>query len=115
MQAFISTHTTPAQVLGPKPATAGGGGNFKLSDVCGAETVTTPMPSLRKFCLLLIVSHRKLFFSPGFLMHTKPTLSGDQSQHNYYGWMTKRLLEMADKHAGGRLISVLKAAMILMR
>jgi acetoin utilization deacetylase AcuC-like enzyme len=27
---------------------------------------------------------------------------------NYYGWMTKRLLEMADKHAGGRLISVLE-------
>ena len=28
LQAFISTHTTPAQVLGPKPATAGGGGQL---------------------------------------------------------------------------------------
>ena len=60
------------------------------------------LPAIDRF------SPEAILVSAGFDAHQADPLGAINLSTNYYGWMTKRLLEMADKHAGGRLISVLE-------
>ena len=49
-----------------------------------------------------------VLISAGFDAHRADPLGAINLTSDCYGWMTERLLEAADQHAGGRLISVLE-------
>jgi acetoin utilization deacetylase AcuC-like enzyme len=49
-----------------------------------------------------------VILSAGFDAHADDPLAGINLSTSFYGWMTQRMLEVADKHAGGKLISVLE-------
>jgi acetoin utilization deacetylase AcuC-like enzyme len=49
-----------------------------------------------------------IIISSGFDAHRDDPLADIQLGTEFYGWMTERLLEKADQHAGGRIISVLE-------
>ena len=46
--------------------------------------------------------------SAGFDAHRADPLGAINLTTDCYGWMTERLLEIADQYAGGRLISMLE-------
>ncbi len=79
------------------PMSAGAGDN----DYTNAF-VEKILPAIDRF------SPQAILISAGFDAHQADPLGAINLSTNYYAWMTKRLLEMADKHAGGRLISVLE-------
>ncbi|WP_020186071.1 histone deacetylase family protein [Methylopila sp. 73B] len=60
------------------------------------------IPSLKTFSPDLIV------ISAGFDAHKRDPLGGLWLVEEDYSWMTKRLMEVADSHAGGRVVSVLE-------
>lgn len=49
-----------------------------------------------------------VLISAGFDAHIEDDMSDIQISTNQYSWMTRQILELADRHAGGRLISVLE-------
>jgi len=49
-----------------------------------------------------------ILISAGFDAHHADPLGAISLSTEFYSWMTERMLEAADKHAGGRLISVLE-------
>jgi acetoin utilization deacetylase AcuC-like enzyme len=49
-----------------------------------------------------------VLLSAGFDAHCRDPLGAIELSTGFYGWMTERALEIADRHAGGRLISVLE-------
>ena len=49
-----------------------------------------------------------IIISAGFDAHTDDPLGEINLSTGFYGWMTDRIMEMADKHAGGRIVSVLE-------
>ncbi|GLK56466.1 acetoin utilization deacetylase AcuC-like enzyme [Methylopila capsulata] len=60
------------------------------------------LPSLKTFSPDLIV------ISAGFDAHKRDPLGGLWLVEDDYSWMTKRLMDVADEHAGGRVVSVLE-------
>jgi len=60
------------------------------------------IPSLKTFSPDLIV------ISAGFDAHKRDPLGGLWLVEEDYSWMTKRLMDVADEHAGGRVVSVLE-------
>lgn len=46
--------------------------------------------------------------SAGFDAHRLDPLAGIQLDEGDFGWATRKLMEIADRHAGGRLVSVLE-------
>ena len=49
-----------------------------------------------------------IIISAGFDAHADDPLGEINLTTGFYGWMTNRVMEMADKHAGGRIVSVLE-------
>ncbi len=49
-----------------------------------------------------------IIISAGFDAHRDDPLGQINLTTGFYGWMTDRMMEMADKHAGGRIVSVLE-------
>lgn len=49
-----------------------------------------------------------IIVSAGFDAHRDDPLAQMELSTDFYGWMSERMMEMADRHAGGRLVSVLE-------
>jgi len=49
-----------------------------------------------------------ILLSAGFDAHIADPLASINLSTEFFGWMSDRMLEMADKHAGGRLVSLLE-------
>ncbi len=49
-----------------------------------------------------------VIISAGFDAHRDDPLGDVNLSTGFYGWMTSRVMEAADKHAGGRIVSVLE-------
>ena len=49
-----------------------------------------------------------IIISAGFDAHREDPLADICLSTEFFGWMSERMMEMADKHAGGRLLSVLE-------
>jgi acetoin utilization deacetylase AcuC-like enzyme len=49
-----------------------------------------------------------VIISAGFDAHVDDPLANICLSTEFYGWMSARLMEIADKHCGGRLISLLE-------
>jgi len=49
-----------------------------------------------------------VLISAGFDAHTDDPLANINLSTEFYAWMTARMLEAADQHAGGRLLSLLE-------
>lgn len=64
--------------------------------------VTTVLPALDAFQPDLLI------ISAGFDAHRSDPLGGLQLEEEDYAWITLRLMEIADKHADGRVVSVLE-------
>src|SRR3954470_2921374 len=60
------------------------------------------LPSLRKFAPELIV------VSAGFDAHYRDPLASLNLKGEDFGWVTKKLMDVADSSAGGRIVSVLE-------
>ena len=54
-----------------------------------------------------------LFVSAGFDAHLEDPLAGLALQDADYVWITRKLMEVADRHAGGRLVSMLEGGYAL--
>jgi acetoin utilization deacetylase AcuC-like enzyme len=79
------------------PLRAGDGGDkFK------AAMETRILPRLTSFGAELII------ISAGFDAHMRDPLANLQFTEADFGWATRRIMEVADKTAGGRLISILE-------
>jgi acetoin utilization deacetylase AcuC-like enzyme len=60
------------------------------------------LPHLQKF------SPELLFISAGFDAHFRDPLASINLKAEDFGWVTRKLMELADKSAGGRIVSVLE-------
>ncbi len=60
------------------------------------------LPQLEKFSPELII------ISAGFDAHWRDPLANIQLDEKDFGWVTKKLMDVADKSAGGRIVSVLE-------
>ena len=49
-----------------------------------------------------------IIISAGFDAHRDDPLGEINLSAGFYGWMTARVMEIADKHTGGRIVSVLE-------
>lgn len=49
-----------------------------------------------------------VLLSAGFDAHAADPLSSINLSTEFFGWMSQRMLEVADRHAGGRLVSLLE-------
>ncbi len=49
-----------------------------------------------------------VLISAGFDAHAADPLGGIRLSTQFFGWMTERVIEIADKYAGGRLLSLLE-------
>jgi len=56
-----------------------------------------------------------VIISAGFDAHRDDPLAQIELSTAFYGWMTERMLECADQHAGGRIVSVLEGGYNLQR
>ena len=62
----------------------------------------TWLPALEQF------RPQMLFISAGFDAHQEDPLGGMALRTEDYRWVTERLLEVASRHANGRVVSVLE-------
>ena len=60
------------------------------------------MPALERFEPQLV------FVSAGFDAHREDPLAYLQLEDEDYGWVTRRIVEVAERHAGGRIVSTLE-------
>jgi acetoin utilization deacetylase AcuC-like enzyme len=60
------------------------------------------LPELRKFAPELVI------ISAGFDAHTRDPLASINLRAEDFGWVTKKLMDIADQSAGGRVVSVLE-------
>jgi acetoin utilization deacetylase AcuC-like enzyme len=56
-----------------------------------------------------------IILSAGFDAHREDPLAQIELSTAFYGWMSERMMEAADRHAGGRLVSVLEGGYNLQR
>jgi acetoin utilization deacetylase AcuC-like enzyme len=63
---------------------------------------TAILPALDAFAPELVL------VSAGFDAHRADPLAGLELEETDFAWVTARLLEAADRHAGGRLVSILE-------
>jgi acetoin utilization deacetylase AcuC-like enzyme len=61
-------------------------------------------------CLPALEAHRPeiIFISAGFDAHRDDPLANLQFIESDYAWATEQLLQVADRHAGGRIVSSLE-------
>jgi acetoin utilization deacetylase AcuC-like enzyme len=88
---------------------AGGGATLNCPMKAGATDadyehafMTRILPAVDKFAPQAVI------LSAGFDAHQADPLAEIALSTEFYGWMTQRMLEVADKHAGGRLMSILE-------
>ena len=86
------------------PMTAGAGNT--AYERAFAETIVPALDMFRPDALII---------SAGFDAHQDDPLAQINLTTAFYGWMTERLAEVADSHAGGRIISVLEGGYNLRR
>ena len=60
------------------------------------------LPGIEQFAPQMII------ISAGFDAHRADPLAQMNLSTGFYGWMTERLMEQADKHCGGKLVSILE-------
>ena len=60
------------------------------------------LPQLTKFAPELVI------ISAGFDAHWRDPLANIQLDEKDFGWVTRQLMDVADKSAGGRIVSVLE-------
>jgi acetoin utilization deacetylase AcuC-like enzyme len=60
------------------------------------------LPQLTKFAPELVI------ISAGFDAHWRDPLANIQLDEKDFGWATRQLMDVADKSAGGRIVSVLE-------
>ena len=65
------------------------------------------LPALEKFRPQII------FISAGFDAHREDDLANLGWTESDYAWVTARILEVANKHAGGRIVSMLEGGYAL--
>lgn len=56
-----------------------------------------------------------IILSAGFDAHHEDPLAQIELSTGFYAWMSERMMEMAEKHAGGRMVSVLEGGYNLQR
>jgi len=79
------------------PLAAGTGGEeFRMS------VLESFIPALNKF------KPQMIFISAGFDAHKDDPLAGLELGDNDFVWITQQLMEVADKHANGRIVSMLE-------
>jgi acetoin utilization deacetylase AcuC-like enzyme len=71
--------------------------------------IETILPAINRFRPEFVL------VSAGFDAHRDDPLAHIALSTGFYGWMTERLLEVADQHAGGRLVSLLEGGYNLRR
>jgi acetoin utilization deacetylase AcuC-like enzyme len=92
----------PAANMANVPLAAGAGGAALREAV---EKVW--VPALEKF------RPQMVFFSAGFDAHVEDGMGGLRLVDADYAWVTRRIREIADRHAGGRIVSVLEGGYAL--
>jgi len=65
------------------------------------------MPALERF------APQMLFVSAGFDAHAEDPLASLQLQDDDYAWITTRIMDLADRHADGRVVSMLEGGYAL--
>ena len=54
-----------------------------------------------------------IFVSAGFDAHVEDDMASLRFTETDYAWVTQRIREIADKHAGGRIVSMLEGGYAL--
>lgn len=103
------------------PFYPGSGGDQETGHAAGrGTTLNCPVPAgttdqdyeqlFRQRILPAIANFQPdiLLVSAGFDAHRSDPLAGVSLSTEFYGWMTQRIMETADHHAGGRLLSLLE-------
>ncbi len=110
---YVSTHQYPFYP-GTGAASETGGGRGE------GATLNCPMPAgaddvlyeraFRERILPKIDAFKPdaVIISAGFDAHAEDPLAQINLSTKFFGWMSERMMEVADKHAGGRLISMLE-------
>lgn len=75
-----------------------GAGSIEFRDAC----IRTVLPAIDAFAPQL------LLVSAGFDAHRRDPLAGLELETDDYAWITRRLVELAGRHAGGRIVSSLE-------
>ena len=70
-----------------------------------APVLPAPMRLLRR---LGVPAHELVLVSAGFDAHRADPLAGLELEEADFGWVTTRLMEAANRHAQGRLVSILE-------
>ncbi len=92
-----AAHETGAGNIFNAPLSAGDG-----SAPFRAAMTTRILPALENFAPQLIV------ISAGFDAHARDPLGGLQLDESDFAWITRRLMDLAAKHCGGRVVSILE-------
>ena len=96
-QAIEERSYAPGDVIFNAPLSHGDSGA-----VFREAMTTTVLPALDAFEPDLLI------ISAGFDAHRADPLGGLQLEEEDFAWITLRLMEIADKHADGRVVSVLE-------
>jgi len=97
----VSPEPLPARAIHVPLATGASGVEFKR--LVGTKW----FPALRRFKPQLI------FISAGFDGHVEDDMAGLRLQSSDYSWVTQQIVELADEHAEGRIVSVLEGGYAL--
>ena len=86
--------------------------NVPLAAGSGGEEFRAAMSSI---CLPALEAHRPeiMFISAGFDAHREDPLANLQFAESDYAWVTSQLVDIARRHAGGRIVSSLEGGYAL--
>ena len=86
--------------------------NVPLSAGSGGEEFRAAMTDV---CLPALEAHRPqiVFISAGFDAHREDPLANLQFTESDYAWVTARIVDLAQRHAGGRIVSSLEGGYAL--
>jgi acetoin utilization deacetylase AcuC-like enzyme len=106
---YASTHQMPLYPGTGEPGETGAGNilNVPLSPGAGSDEFEVAfdeavLPAVKKFAPDLIV------ISAGFDAHWRDPLASLNLREEDFGWATTALMEVAERHAGGRIVSTLE-------
>jgi acetoin utilization deacetylase AcuC-like enzyme len=107
---FVSSHQSPCYPGTGASSERGIDGNIvnaPLSPGTGGEGFRrvwrdTLLPALDAFAPELLI------ISAGFDAHARDPLASLQLETDDFGWVTRELVAVADRHAGGRIVSLLE-------
>jgi acetoin utilization deacetylase AcuC-like enzyme len=106
---YASTHQMPLYPGTGDPSEKGAGNilNVPLSPGAGSDEFETAfddviLPALNKFAPELVI------ISAGFDAHWRDPLASINLREEDFAWATEALIGVADRHAGGRIVSTLE-------